>query len=134
MPAQPARSPLQILGQEKFVSLTTFRRNGEGVVTPVWVARDGDALIVTTPEGSGKVKRLRRDTRVLLRPCNRRGVVTEGTEQVQGTAAIVDADRDVRDLTRPFRAKYRIEFPVVMLVERVMAKGSRRRVMLRIIL
>ena len=66
---------LTALGHERFVSLTTFRRNGEGVATPVWVARDGDALVVITPEGTGKLRRLRRDDRVTLRPCDRRGRV-----------------------------------------------------------
>lgn len=134
MAAQPARTTLQTLGEESFVSLTTFRKNGARVATPVWVARDADALLVTTPEGSGKVKRLRRDDRVLLQPCSRRGVVKEGTEEVPGTAAILDADRNVRELTRPFQAKYTVEYRVVMLVEKVMAKGSRRRVILRITL
>ncbi|MDT0352926.1 PNPOx family protein [Pseudonocardia charpentierae] len=32
---------------ERFVSLTTFRRDGTPVATPVWIARDGDALVVT---------------------------------------------------------------------------------------
>ena len=37
---------LLALGSEAFVSLTTFRRTGIGVSTPVWIARDGDALVV----------------------------------------------------------------------------------------
>ena len=45
------------LGREKFVSLTTFRRSGDAVSTPVWIAQDGDALVVTTTEQTGKVKR-----------------------------------------------------------------------------
>ena len=32
------------LGEEKFVALTTFRRSGVPVPTPVWVARDGELL------------------------------------------------------------------------------------------
>ena len=59
---------LDDLADEKFVSLTTFRKNGVGVPTPVWIGRDGDALVVTTPVGSGKVKRLRRNCTVELRP------------------------------------------------------------------
>ena len=78
------------LGDERFVSLTTFRRSGEPVSTPVWVARDGDALVVTTPEDSGKVKRLRHTTRVELRPCNRMGRVKDGVPPVAGRADIAD--------------------------------------------
>ncbi len=134
MTAKPARPSLESLGSESFVSLTTFRRNGERVATPVWIARDGDALIVTTPAGSGKVKRLRHDPRVLLQPCGRRGALVEGSTEVAGTAAILDAEGNVRDLTRAFVTKYKFEYRVIMLVEGVVARGSRRRVILRITL
>lgn len=53
----------------RFVSLTTFRRSDVAVSTPAWIVRDGDALRVTTPGDSGKLKRLRNDARVELRPC-----------------------------------------------------------------
>ena len=52
----PTETTFDDLADEKFVSLTTFRKNGVGVPTPVWIGRDGDALVVTTPVGSGKVK------------------------------------------------------------------------------
>ncbi|WKK72242.1 hypothetical protein Q0F99_04380 [Rathayibacter oskolensis] len=45
---------LSALSDESFVSLTTFRRTGAGVSTPVWIARDGAALIVTTPAGAAR--------------------------------------------------------------------------------
>jgi uncharacterized protein len=47
------------LGDEPFLSLTTFSKSGERVSSAMWVARDGDALIMFTPESSGKVQRLR---------------------------------------------------------------------------
>jgi hypothetical protein len=47
------------LRDEQFISLTTFRRSAEPVSTPVWVAPDGSALVVTTQLGTGKIKRLR---------------------------------------------------------------------------
>ena len=68
-------SAFAALGDEWFLSLTTFRKSGERVSTPVWIGRDGDALIVTTPQASGKVKRLRNSPRVEVRPCNRMGRV-----------------------------------------------------------
>ena len=38
------------------MALTTFRRNGEGVATPVWLVPDGaEGLAVWTPAGSGRV-------------------------------------------------------------------------------
>ena len=52
-----ALTPLLALADHRFVSLTTFRRSGAPVSTPVWASRDGDLLVVLTPVGSGKVKR-----------------------------------------------------------------------------
>ncbi len=43
-----AREALLALADEQYVLLTTTRRSGDRVPTPVWVARDGDALVVTT--------------------------------------------------------------------------------------
>ena len=64
-------SAFAALGDEEFLSLTTFRKSGERVSSAMWVVRDGDALIMFTPETSSKVKRLRNNPRVELRPCGR---------------------------------------------------------------
>ena len=37
-----------------YVSLTTFRRTGVPVSTPVWAAPDGDTRVVWTRTDSGK--------------------------------------------------------------------------------
>jgi hypothetical protein len=37
---------------EKFVSLTTFKKDGATVATPMWIGRDGDHLFVWTPADS----------------------------------------------------------------------------------
>ncbi len=55
-------SDLAALGRCEFVRLTTFRRTGEAVPTPVWIVPDDDdpaVLWVTSPAGIGKVRRLR---------------------------------------------------------------------------
>jgi PPOX class probable F420-dependent enzyme len=115
------------LAGERFISLTTFRRSGEAVSTPVWVASDGDALLVTTPAASGKVKRLRHTPRVEMRACTRSGRVPEDAEVVSGTAEILPEDRpDV------FRAKYGLEYRIFMTVERLASSGNKARVLLRI--
>ena len=65
--------PFERLGREQFISLTTFRRTGEPVSTPVWVAPDGAALLVTTQLSTGKVKRLRNNSKVRIVPSGMRG-------------------------------------------------------------
>lgn len=128
----PTTPTFAALGDEKFISLTTFRRSGARVPTPVWIARDGDALVVTTPEGSGKVKRLRNDPRVEMVPCSRRGRVADGVDPVSGTVEIVAEEKDRDRLTGFLRHKYGLEFRLVMAVERLVRSGQARRVILRI--
>jgi hypothetical protein len=64
---------LERLAPEKYVLLTTFRKDGRAVPTPVWAVRDGDTLAVWTVADSGKVKRIRRSGEVTVAPCDMRG-------------------------------------------------------------
>src|SRR5262245_24135278 len=62
------------LANERYISLTTFKRDGTPVSTPVWVVTDdGERLLVWSAERTWKVRRLRRDPRVLVAPSNFRG-------------------------------------------------------------
>ncbi|MEU0563683.1 PPOX class F420-dependent oxidoreductase [Dactylosporangium sp. NPDC006015] len=122
------------LGAQRCVSLTTFRKDGTPVATPVWITPDGDALVVTTLAASYKVKRLRRDPRVRLVPCTRTGKVHVSTPPVEGTAEIVTDQREIARMTGLVRRKYGLEYRLVMLVERLATLGRRDRVMLRITL
>jgi len=82
-------STLEILTEARYVLVTTYRRDGSGVPTPVWVVRDGDALGIWTYTGSGKVKRVRRNGRILVGPCDVRGRPTG--DQVSAWAVVLDA-------------------------------------------
>jgi uncharacterized protein len=53
--------------------LVTYRRDGTPVPTPVWAAEAGGRLYVRSERTAGKVKRLRRDRRMLVAPCTVRG-------------------------------------------------------------
>ena len=93
---------------EKYVLLTTFRKNGDGVATPVWIVSlpDGTAGF-TTEVDSGKVKRIRNNPAVTLQPCSLRGKVTAGTEVVTATADVL-LGADARPVTKAVRRKYRV--------------------------
>ncbi len=120
------------LGDEAFVSLTTFRKNGEPISSPVWIARDEDTLLVITPEESGKVKRIRNNGRIEIRPSSRSGKVAEGSIPVPGSAEIVTDAATATRLTRVIQKKYGLEYRVVMLIERIAARRQKPRVILRI--
>jgi PPOX class probable F420-dependent enzyme len=121
-----------MLSDERFVSLTTYRKNGDGVATTVWIARDGDKLIVLTPTDSYKVKRVRADPRVQLVPCNRAGKVPAGAVPVDGQAEVVDDPAETRRMWDIVRRKYGFEYKVIMGIERIVARGQKPRVILRI--
>ena len=53
----PDLIPASIHGQ-KYISLTTFRKNGIGVATAVWFGEDDGKLYVMTRSDMGKTKRI----------------------------------------------------------------------------
>jgi hypothetical protein len=62
----------------KYINLETFRKNAQGVRTPVWFAgepEDGtpEKLYVYSTANSGKAKRIRNNPRVRVAPCDMRG-------------------------------------------------------------
>jgi uncharacterized protein len=77
----------------KYLSLTTYRRDGTAVATPVWFVEDGDHVYVTTGATSGKVKRIRHNPAVTVAACNGMGKLRG--EQFAGRADFVpDAGRE----------------------------------------
>jgi PPOX class probable F420-dependent enzyme len=77
------------LAKASYLRLTTFKRDGTAVPTPVWVVRDGERLLVITTSSTGKAKRLRHTPRVLAAVCDRRGRVAPGTPEAEGAAVVV---------------------------------------------
>jgi uncharacterized protein len=82
--------------RNKYISLETFKKNGEGVKTPVWFVLHDDALYAYTEADSWKVKRIRNNPRVRVALCTVRGRVIG--PWVDGTASFVEgSERLVAD-------------------------------------
>jgi PPOX class probable F420-dependent enzyme len=77
----------QLQGHQ-YINLTTYRKSGEGVSTPVWFAVDGDRLYIVTMADAGKVKRIRNNPRVTMTPSDAQGKVKPGAPTVEGQATI----------------------------------------------
>ena len=126
----PASPELLSLADSKYVSLVTFRKLGEEVPTAVWVARDGDSLIVTTVEGVGKVMRLRNDSRVQLAPCSLSGKVASGAVWVDATATV---EPMTLEMSGVLAAKYKVAYRLNEWMRFRRQKGEPKvRVILRI--
>ncbi len=127
-----ATAPLLSLADEQYVLLTTTRRSGIDVATPVWVGRDGEALIVVTAATAGKTKRIRHTPRVTLQACDRVGAPTPGAPVVEGHA-VVDESAEARErLDGAFREKYGVAYSAIRALQKVRGRSAGSSVVLRI--
>lgn len=93
------------LAGHKYMNLTTFRKSGEAVATPVWFAIDADRLYIVTAKAAGKVKRVRNNPHVTMTPSDARGKVTPGAPTVEGLAEVIPLEAGGRG-DRALRARY----------------------------
>jgi len=94
------------LADEKYMLLTTFRRDGTPVGTPTWlVPLTGGGVGFWTSSGSGKAKRLAHTERVTVQPSDARGRAKPGTEPVTATARLAD-EAEFAEIQEKVRAKY----------------------------
>jgi PPOX class probable F420-dependent enzyme len=96
------------LGDEKYLSFTTFKRSGDAVASPVWaVSLDSGEIGFWTSSGSGKAKRLAHTARVVVQPSDARGRVKDGTTPITAQARLVAADDPLfAEVERKVKAKY----------------------------
>ncbi|MEV6108085.1 PPOX class F420-dependent oxidoreductase [Streptomyces sp. NPDC051940] len=100
---------LERLAKQKAVLLTTFRRNGQRIGTPVNIAVEGDHAYVRTFAASGKAKRMRNNPRVRIAPCTMRGTPT-GPDIEGGMRALdgTEAKAAARRLNRKYPFQQRV--------------------------
>ena len=115
------------LSDERYVSLTTHRRDGTTSAVPVWIVDLGDGTLgFTTASSSLKAKRIRNDPRVELRPSDRKGVVADGAPVVTGTAEVVTGpgfERVREVVAREYGVQYRV-IDLIGKVAKLVGKGS----------
>lgn len=73
------------------VRLTTFRKDGSPVATPVGGVVSDNTLYILSYADTGKLKRLRNNSRVTVAPCDSAGTVPAGAATVEGVGRILDA-------------------------------------------
>jgi uncharacterized protein len=115
-------NPFAAFEEQKYLSLETFRKNGEGVRTPIWFAAEkggAPVLYIYTIADTGKVKRIRNNPQVRIAPCDMRGNITG--EWVSARAEILSGDAALMG-TRALNRKY---FPLKQVMG-FFARFSRR--------
>ena len=113
----PARTDVAAI-TGKYLSITSYRRDGSGVSTPVWFATGGGRLLVMTDSRSGKVKRIRRNPYVTIAPCSGRG--KPKAKRMPAHAELMPAS-EVERAKRLIRRKYRIDLLFVGPIRAIQA-------------
>ena len=90
----------------KYLSVTSFRRDGTGVATPVWFVVDDGRLLIETDAESYKLKRMRRDPAVEVAICTGRGKLRG--DPVRGRAEVLP-DTATDRVTELIATKYRLD-------------------------
>ncbi|MDT7642808.1 MAG: uncharacterized protein QOC83_7096 [Pseudonocardiales bacterium] len=117
-----------MLRDEKYMLLTTFRRDGTPVATPVWVVGLEDEQVgFWTSSGSGKAKRLAHTSRVTVTPCDGRGRVKANAVVLEATARIV-AGHEFDMIRERVLAKYGVMTKVTKLLGNVAGVVRRKRI------
>lgn len=101
------------LSDEKYVSVTSYRKSGVPVSTATWITPlDNGRYGFWTSSASGKAKRLRNNPAVTLQPSDSRGRTKPGGEVTHGTAVLVTAGPEFEVIQRQIKAKYGVMVPI----------------------
>ncbi len=118
-----------MLENDKYILLTTFRRDGTPVSSPVWIVPFGDgAYAFTTSSGSGKVKRLRNNASVTAQPSDVKGRVKEGAPSYSGSARIGSVDEHAHDYFEVFERNTGFMVKVTRLLGTIGGVLKRKRI------
>jgi uncharacterized protein len=114
-----ATPTLEPFVHQKYVLLTTYRRDGTPVGTPVNIAVEGDRAFVRTWDTAWKVKRIRNNSEVEVAPSTLRGKPTGPA--VRAHARILDGDESAyagRAIARKHRILHGLLVPLVHRLRR----------------
>ncbi|MCC6647630.1 MAG: PPOX class F420-dependent oxidoreductase [Polyangiaceae bacterium] len=115
------------LGREQYVSVESYKRDGGGVKTPVWIAELDGKLVLFTLGESFKVKRIGRNPRVKVAACDVRGNVRG--PWADGTCVLVDDPAHEARAYAALRAKYGLVMRAGDVLSRLSGRMKRRRVL-----
>jgi uncharacterized protein len=112
------------LVSERYISLVTFRRNGNGVATPLWIAGDSGKLYAVTDGASAKMKRLKVTDRIRIAACDARGKARG--EYADGKARRVEDPAVIQRAMAALGRKYGWQIALLNLFSRLFGRIGRR--------
>lgn len=103
--------------KQQYLNIETFRKNGQGVKTPVWFVQDGESLHVWTQAGAGKAKRIRNNGSVRIAPCTASGEVLG--EWVEAHAQTNESAEAIKHTEKLMQKKYGAMFYIFGFIGRM---------------
>lgn len=116
-PVRRSAVDLESLFPGRYLSITSFKRDGTRVATPVWFVCDGGRLFALTDLHSAKVRRIRRNPEVLVAPCRVNGKLRG--KPVRARVEVLTATSDLERAQKLLLTRYKLSYPVVMLFYRL---------------
>lgn len=107
------------LADARYISLTTYKRDGHAVATPVWITGSDGHYVFTTGDQAWKTKRLLRDPTVTVQVSDLRGRVASGATLYRGTGTVKPDPEAVAAAERAIAEKYGWQFTATRVVDRV---------------
>ena len=109
-------SSFDSLAKQQFINLTTYRKTGQPVTTPVWFASEGDRLVGLSQPQTGKIKRIRNSPRVSVAPCTMNGKPLG--EPIAGVARLLSPE-EFAAAQRALKRKYGVQFRLLAWFSKV---------------
>lgn len=114
------------LENASYINLATFRKSGDMVKTPVWVAvHEGVGYIFSEPD-VGKVKRIRNNPKVRIAECDMRGGLLG--EWADGTARLVNDQAEIETMYPAFNKKYGALMYITNFLAKMVGRYRRRQI------
>lgn len=113
-------SKIVVPNAEKYISVETYRRSGEGVRTPVWFVESGGVYYIITRGDSGKVKRLRHNHEMKAAACRMNGEITGEWFAAEGS--FVESEVALKAIKGLFDEKYGAVSRITNLFSRMQRK------------
>ena len=105
--------------KQQYLNIETFRKNGQGVKTPVWFVEDGETLLVWTEAGSGKARRIRSDSTVRVAPSTRFASGQPAGEWLPAHAQADESPETINHVEKLMKKKYGVMFNIFGLLGKI---------------
>ena len=120
-------TPEEILRNQNYIALTTFRKNGQGVTTPIWFAFDRGRIFFSTCEKYRKVRRMKNNPNVEIAPAKARNGAPSDYKiigkTIRGVVRLLEGE-EAKTANRLLRKKYGFKYSFSYFILRVFRQGK----------